>query len=103
MRKCPNCGYVDRSHWRQNRWRSNVDFVKFRDYPEEVPEKILQKLIDGHAVALDKDFAYRISRTPEVIERVLREDYEVGGMSAFAIPREKAPNVDPLQQKLKTV
>jgi len=99
MKVCPKCGHIDRSHWRQNRWRSNVEFVKFRDHPEEVPPKILKKLLEGHPIAMDKLLAYRISRTPEVIERVLRVDYEVGGVSAFNIPREKARSMDPLQIK----
>lgn len=98
MRICPKCGYLDRSHWRQNRWRTNVDFLKYLEQPEDIDPIILSKLKAGHPISLDKLYAYRISG--EVIERVLRQDYEVGGMSAFHIPREKARSMDPLQRKL---
>ena len=97
---CPNCGFIDRSHWRQNRWRTNVDFLKFRDYPEDIDPKIVERLQAGHVVALDKLHAYRKSGD-NIIERVLRVDYEAGGMSAFHIPREHINHKkDPWQTKI---
>ena len=86
MKVCPNCGHVDRSMWRQNRWRPNVEFLKYKEYPEDIDLAIVKKLQLGHEVALDKLHAYRISG--EVIERILRLDYEIAGPNAFNIPRE---------------
>lgn len=77
MAVCPNCGFVDRSHWRQNRWRTNVYFLKYLDHPEDIDKAIKDSLLSGKPVALDKFCAYRISG--EVIERVPRVDYEAGG------------------------
>jgi len=87
MKVCPNCGFVDRSHWRQNRWRTNVEFLKYLDYPEDIDENIKKSLLSGHPVELDKVHAYRISG--EVIERVLRQDYEVGGDERISYTRRK--------------
>lgn len=98
MTICVKCGHIDRSHWRQNRWRTNVYFLKYLDYPEDVDPKILQELKKGHAVALDKFYAYQLCG--EVIERILRVDYEVGGRKAFHIPREKTRSMDPQQKKI---
>ncbi len=99
MKVCPRCGYVDRSHWRQNRWRTNVEFLKFRDYPEDIDLEILKRLLAGHKVVTDKFYAYRLSG--DVVERVLKIDYEVAGMNAFHIPREHIDHkVDPFQLKL---
>ena len=98
MRVCPKCHYIDRSHWRQNRWRTNVDFLKYLEYPEDIDPKISEKLLAGHPVATDKLYAYQ--KSTEVIERVLLEDYLAGGRSAFHIPREKVTPMDPYQHRL---
>lgn len=98
MKVCPECGFIDRSHWRQNRWRTNVEFLKYLDYPEDVDLEIVNTLTSGHPVALDKLHAYQLSG--DVIERILRVDYEVAGRSAFHIPREKPRSMDPQQKKL---
>ena len=97
MRVCPKCGFIDRSMWRQNRWRTNVDFLKYKEYPEDVDPEIVRQLEAGHPVVLDKSCAYRISG--KVIERILRTDYEVGGLSSFSIPREKVDHSRDLRQK----
>ena len=98
MKACPQCGYIDRSHWRQNKWRTNVEFLKHLDYPEDIEPRILEELNAGHPVALDKLYAYQ--HCGEVIERILRVDYEVGGRKAFHIPREKPRQEDPQQVKI---
>ena len=99
MKVCPKCGFVDRSSWRQNRWRTNVEFLKYLEHPEGIEFKSLERLKSGHPVALDKLHAYRFSG--EVVERVLRIDYDVGSMSTFHIPREHVDHKrDPWQSKL---
>ena len=68
------------------------------DYPEDVDSKLLANLKAGHPVELDKLYAYQLCG--EVIERILRVDYEVGGRKAFHIPREKPRSMDPQQKKI---
>ena len=98
MKVCPECGYIDRSHWRQNRWRTNVEFLNYLDYPEDIDLEILTQLKEGHPIVCNKLYAYRISS--RVVERILRVDYETGGASAFHIPREHVATEDPFQEKL---
>ena len=98
MKICPKCGHIDRSHWRQNRWRTNVEFLKYLEQPEDINPEILSKLLKGHAIVCDESYAYRLSSS--VIERIIRVDYDIGGSMAFHIPREKPRQIDPLQQKL---
>ena len=99
MKVCPECGFIDRSHWRQNRWRTNVEFLNYRDYPEDIDLEVLDQLKEGHPFVCDKLYAYRISS--RVVERVLKCDFEQGGKSTFHIPREKVPSRDPWQETLK--
>lgn len=98
MKICPKCRYIDRSHWRQNRWRTNVEFLKYKEYPEDIDAMLVEKLEEGHPIALDELYAYR--KAKNIIERILRQDYEAGGISAFHIPREKVSPPDPFQAKL---
>jgi len=98
MKVCPICGHVDRTQWRQNRWRTNVEFLKFRDYLEDIDLEVLNQLQEGHPFVCDKLYAYRISS--RVVERVLKSDFERGGKSTFHIPREKVPPRDPWQKEL---
>lgn len=86
MKKCPNCGYIDYSAWRQNRWRTNVEFIQLDQFDNpEMLEKLINKSIET-----DTNYAYRISgKKKKVIERVLMEEYKVSGKQAFHIPREK--------------
>lgn len=37
MKVCPSCGFVDTSHWRQNRWRTQVEFLPLTEFREEKP------------------------------------------------------------------
>jgi len=96
MKICPECGYIDRSHWRQNRWRTNVEFLKYLEQPEDIDPIILEKLKKGHPIVCDEDYAYRMSS--RVIERIIRSDYEIGGAATFHIPREKPLTRDPNQK-----
>lgn len=99
MKVCPKCGFVDRSMWRQNRWRTNVEFLKYLDYPEDIDLEILNRLKAGHEFAFDKLHAYQLSS--QVIERVLLSDFEIAGKDAFHIPREKVDHrKDVAQTKL---
>jgi hypothetical protein len=96
MKICPECGHIDRSHWRQNRWRTNVEFLKYLEQPEDIDSQILEKLKKGHPIVTDDLYAYRLSSG--VVERIIKTDYEIGGKMAFHIPREKPLSMDPLQQ-----
>jgi len=98
MKICPKCGHIDRSHWRQNRWRTNVEFLKYLEQPEDIDSIILKKLKDGHPIVCDETYAYRLSGP--VVERIIKIDYEVGGSKAFHIPREKPRSMNPLQKTL---
>lgn len=98
MKICPKCGYLDRSHWRQNRWRTNVEFLTYLSYSEDIETEILEKLKRGCSIVCDKNHAYRLSG--RVVERILKVDYIVGGAKAFHIPREKPRTMDPFQKIL---
>jgi len=101
MKVCPKCGYIDRSHWRQNRWRTNVEFLPIDEFNSLYPN-LLEELQKGHLIVTDKLHAYRTSGSSlKVVERVLRCDYEVGGKTAFHIPRERHKPMDPFQRKLE--
>jgi len=100
MLVCPKCGHIDRSHWRRNRWRTNVEFLTFRQHPEDVDLVILNSLLNGHAVMTDQFYAYRISS--RVIERIVLGDYLEGGLKAFHEPREHVDHtMDPSQTQLQ--
>jgi len=88
MKICPRCGYIDRTMWRQNRWRTNVEFLKL-EYPEYIDPWILKKLKERRGIQLDENYAYRLTgRHKNIVERVLREQYEIDGPKAFHLPRE---------------
>lgn len=100
MKVCPECGYIDRSHWRQNRWRTNVEFLPAIEFKEE-HQGLYQKLTDGHRFVKDKLYAYqRSGKVMKVVERVILQDFLVGGKSTFHIPRERHKPMDPYQQKI---
>lgn len=87
MKVCPKCGYVDYSAWRQNRWRTNVDFLHW-DQTTDIDSEILEKLKTNPKEAqTDKYYAYR--NAGRVIERILLAEFKVGGMKAFHTPRER--------------
>ena len=99
MKICPKCGYVDISGWRQNRWRTNVEFLSLSEFAIEQPE-ISTFLKDGHGIQTDEQYAYRLSGF--YVERVWVETYKVAGKKAFHIPREHFDHKkDPWQQKLR--
>ena len=100
MKVCPECGYIDRSHWRQNRWRTNVEFLPALEFKEEYP-KLSRDLEAGRPFVKDHLHAYRLSgRGTRIVERVVVQDFEVGGKSTFHIPRERHKPMDPFQHKL---
>ena len=103
MRVCPKCGYVDRSSWRQNRWRTNVEFIDLSKFELLKPE-LTKQLLEGHPFATDKLYAYRLSgKTKRIVERVYIKDFEVGGKTAFHIPRERVDHSRDLYQQILSV
>ena len=90
---CPNCGYIDRSQWMQNRWRSNVYFIHV-EFSEDILPEVLEAYKEGRTYYLGKDYAYRLTypsgkRKGGIIERILLEEAEAFGFkSAFHQPRE---------------
>jgi len=89
MKVCPKCGYVDTSGWRQNRWRTAVEFLPLVEFREENPE-LARALESGKPFVRDKDYAYRLSGKGKwIVERVWIELFKVGGKSAFHIPAER--------------
>ncbi len=92
---------MDVSGWRQNRWRTNVEFIWTSEFEVDQPE-ILGSLNDGHEVVCDKFYAYRFgNKQHTIVERVWVETYKVNGVKAFHIPREHFDHKkDPFQMKL---
>jgi len=101
MKVCPKCGYVDTSGWRQNRWRTNVEFISLSEFKLEKPE-IARSLEEGRGIQTDEHYAYRLSgRGKNIVERVWVEIYKIAGKRAFHIPREHFEHkLDPYQTKL---
>ena len=89
MRVCPECGHIDRTMWRQNKWRTNVDFIKV-EYEEDIPPEVLKAYKAGHPYANDKDrhYGYRLCQEQGIIERILFEEVLAFGTKAFHTPRE---------------
>lgn len=85
---CPECGNIDRSQWMQNRWRSNVYFIKV-EYREDIPLEILKAYNSKRSYTQDDNYAYRLCQRQGIIERILIEEAEAFGFkSAFHQPRE---------------
>ena len=102
MKVCPKCGFVDTSHWRQNRWRTQVEFLPLIEFKEEQPE-LAMDLKKGKPFVTDKNYAYRLSAKGKwIVERVWVELYKTGGKSAFHIPAERVAShlEDMFQKKL---
>jgi len=105
MRVCPKCGYRDLEYWRQNRWRTNVDFTKPSEFQNNYLslsrdlEELANKIGLKKAVVTDQFYAYRYGSKKKVVERIL---LKVAGIQAFHIPREKIDleNEDVFQKKL---
>ena len=84
---CPHCHEIIYSDWRQNRWRTNVWFLQW-DQNENIDSNILEKLRnEPKEIQTDPWYAYR--NAGKVIERIILEEFKVGGPKAFHIAREK--------------
>ena len=91
MKVCPKCGFTDLSSWRQNRWRTNVEFLHW-DQTDDIDLELLKKLRENQKeIQCDKNYAYR--NAGRVIERILLDEYKVGGSRAFHVPREHKSHV----------
>lgn len=89
MKVCPKCGHIDRTMWRQNKWRTNVEFIKV-EYSEDIPEEVMKAYESARSHTQDKDYGYRLCQRQGIIERVLIEEVEAFGFkSAFHQPRER--------------
>ena len=89
MKKCPECGHIEYEYWRQNMWRTNVEFCPIGEFKANYP-KLAQDLLNRKIAVTDKTSAYRLSgRNKTIVERVIIEEYNACGMQAFHIPREK--------------
>ena len=85
---CPVCGNIDRSQWMQNRWRSNVYFIK-DEFAEDISLEVLAAYKSARSYTQDKDYGYRLCQRQGIIERILIEEVEAFGFkSAFHQPRE---------------
>lgn len=103
MKICPKCGFVETEYWRQNRWRTNVEFSPVSEFRLNHP-KISQLLEDGHGIQTDKYYAYRLSgKRKTIVERVWIEQYKIDGKKAFHIPREHVEHKKDPWQKTLTV
>jgi len=99
MRVCPKCGYVEYEYWRQNRWRTNVEFTKPEEFQHNTPD-LYQQLMNGVPTVFDKNYAYRFcGKKKRVVERVWLVEYQVDPKHAFSIPREHKDHVMDLKQR----
>lgn len=101
VKVCPNCGFIDYSGWRQNRWRTNVEFLQW-DQTEDIDTELLQKLkATPKEIQTDKYYAYR--NAGRVVEKIILDEFKAGGAKAFHIPREKVnhklPDVEKKSQR----
>ncbi len=88
MRVCPKCGYIEYEYWRQNRWRTNVEFSPLEQFRDNYPE--LTRDLEKNSFAIDQFYAYRLSgKGKTIVERIIIQEYNAAGMQAFHIPREK--------------
>lgn len=86
---CPKCGNIDRSQWMQNRWRSNVYFIK-DEFSEDIPQDVMNAYKSARSYTQDENYGYRLCQRQGIIERILIEEVEAFGFkSAFHQPREK--------------
>lgn len=91
---------MDVSGWRQNRWRTNVEFISLSEFEIENPQ-IHGSLKKGKPIETDEHYAYRLSgKGKTIVERVWIETYKIAGKRAFHIPREHFEHKhDPYQRK----
>ena len=86
---CPECGNIDRSQWMQNRWRSNVYFIKV-EFAEDISQAVMEAYKSARSYTQDENYGYRLCQRQGIIERILIEEVEAFGFkSAFHQPREK--------------
>jgi hypothetical protein len=108
MRVCPKCGFLDLEYWRQNRWRTNVDFttpIRFKDDHPQLArdlEELANKIGIKKAVVTDKLSAYKYGAKKRVVERILLSEFKAAGLQAFRIPTEHPDSHtrDPNQRRL---
>jgi len=87
MKICPNCGFVEMAYWRQNRWRTNVEFTRIEEFQFNQPEQF--ECLMKSKVIVDKFYAYRVSgKHRHIVERVLKTEFDAFGMTAFHQPME---------------
>ena len=88
MKICPKCGYRDLEYWRQNKWRTNVEFTPISEFQIQKPD-LAKRLVDGEAFVTDILYAYRLSgKGKTIVERVIMEEFKISSMKAFHIPTE---------------
>jgi hypothetical protein len=88
--------------WRQNRWRTNVEFLKVEYADAENIDPVVLAALIEKGIATDKYYGYQMNKPKTIIERVIRQEFDVSGVQAFRIPREKvkAHTEDIYQTKL---
>lgn len=87
MRVCPKCGYVEQEYWRQNRWRSNVEWTKPPEFEYNYPD--LAKQLKKGIILTDEFYAYKLGgKSLPVVQRVLLSEYKAFGEKAFSMPAE---------------
>lgn len=105
MKICPQCGFLEMAYWRQNRWRTNIEFTKIAEFQINQPEQARD--LEKNPYSLDKYYAYRLSgKYRQIVERVLRTEFDSSGMAAFHQPMEHVEHKysrDPKQQELVTI
>lgn len=96
MKVCPKCGYIEHEYWRQNRWRTNVEFTHTPEFKINYPKlamdlEVLYLKKGKKAVVTDRFYTYKFGgKNNEVVERILIQEYNAAGEQAFHIPREKS-------------
>jgi len=85
---CPKCRNIDRSMWMQNKWRTNVYFIKV-EFTEDIPEDVMKAYESARSYFQNENYGYRLCQRQSIIERILIEEVEAFGFkSAFHQPRE---------------
>lgn len=83
--------------WRQNRWRTNVEFIH-DEYPEDIPQNVLKDYEAGKRFSFTEHHAYELTKHNGVkngiLTRILIEEWEAFGHSAFHMPRESVDHSD---------
>jgi len=89
VRACPRCGYVELDYWRQNNWRTNVEWTWLHEFEIQKPT-LAEQLKQGIQAVTDPCYGYRLGgKGKNIVERVILAEFKVSGLQAFHIPREK--------------